>query len=69
MQVLRVCAAITSALSLAAIITAALGAGTVTGKVTYTGTPAKPKTIDMSKEPSCAKRSACYELGRRRSSF
>jgi hypothetical protein len=30
-------------------------AGTVSGKVTYTGTPAKPKTIDMSKEPSCAK--------------
>src|SRR5258708_26297068 len=31
------------------------GAGTVSGKVTYTGTPAKQKTIDMSKEPSCAK--------------
>ena len=29
--------------------------GTVSGKVTYTGTPAKQKTIDMSKEPSCAK--------------
>jgi plastocyanin len=28
-------------------------AGTVSGKVTYTGTPAKPKPIDMSKEPSC----------------
>jgi plastocyanin len=32
-----------------------LGAGTVSGKVTYTGTPAKQKAIDMSKEPSCAK--------------
>ena len=31
------------------------GAGTVTGKITYTGTPAKMKPIDMSKEPSCAK--------------
>jgi plastocyanin len=31
------------------------GAGTVSGKVTYTGTPAKQKVIDMSKEPSCAK--------------
>ena len=31
------------------------GAATVSGKVTYTGTPAKAKTIDMSKEPSCAK--------------
>jgi hypothetical protein len=30
-------------------------AGTVSGKVTYTGTPAKAKPIDMSKEPTCAK--------------
>src|SRR5580700_12122359 len=30
-------------------------AGTVSGKITYTGTPAKMKPIDMSKEPSCAK--------------
>ena len=29
--------------------------GTVTGKVTYTGTPMKMKPIDMSKEPACAK--------------
>jgi Carboxypeptidase regulatory-like domain len=29
--------------------------GTMTGKVTYTGMPAKQKVIDMSKEPSCAK--------------
>jgi Carboxypeptidase regulatory-like domain len=29
--------------------------GTVSGKVTYEGTPAKQKPIDMSKEPSCAK--------------
>src|SRR3981081_1458083 len=33
-------------------------AGTVSGKVTYTGTPAKAKPIDMSKEPSCAKQHA-----------
>ena len=32
--------------------------GTVSGKVTYEGTPAKPKPIDMSKEPSCAKQHA-----------
>ena len=31
------------------------GAGALSGKVTYTGTPAKAKPIDMSKEPSCAK--------------
>lgn len=30
-------------------------AGTVSGKVTYTGTPMKAKVIDMSKEPFCAK--------------
>ena len=29
--------------------------GTVSGKVTYEGTPAKMKPIDMSKEPVCAK--------------
>lgn len=31
------------------------GSGSITGKVTYTGTPAKAKPIDMSKEPVCAK--------------
>ena len=29
--------------------------GTITGKITYDGTPPKMKPIDMSKEPSCAK--------------
>lgn len=29
-------------------------AGTISGTVTYTGTPPKMKPIDMSKEPSCA---------------
>ena len=32
--------------------------GTISGKVTYTGTPVKQKPIDMSKEPSCAKQHA-----------
>jgi hypothetical protein len=32
--------------------------GTITGKVTYTGTPPKMKPIDMSKEPNCAKEHA-----------
>ena len=41
---------------LATMVTPALMfGGTVSGKVTYTGTPAKSKAIDMSKEPSCAK--------------
>ena len=30
-------------------------AGTISGTVTYTGTPPKMRPIDMSKEPSCAK--------------
>jgi plastocyanin len=37
---------------------ALLFAGTISGKVTYSGTPAKQKPIDMSKEPSCAKQHA-----------
>src|ERR1700683_8840 len=32
--------------------------GTISGKVTYTGTPVRQKPIDMSKEPSCAKQHA-----------
>src|SRR5580704_14595315 len=32
--------------------------GSVSGNVTYTGNPAKPKAIDMAKEPSCAKQHA-----------
>ena len=40
----------------AMIVTAARPAGgTITGKVTFTGTPPKMKPIDMSKEPVCAK--------------
>jgi len=33
-------------------------AGTIAGKVTYTGTPPKMKTIDMAKEPGCVKEHA-----------
>jgi plastocyanin len=40
------------------VTTAGPGSGTISGKVTYEGTPAKAKTIDMSKEPSCAKEHA-----------
>ncbi|MBZ5528813.1 MAG: carboxypeptidase regulatory-like domain-containing protein [Acidobacteriia bacterium] len=42
-------------LAAATMAVAAPGGGTVSGKVTYEGTPAKQKPIDMSKEPSCAK--------------
>ena len=45
--------------ALAAVLCPALMfAGTISGKVTYTGTPVKQKPIDMSKEPSCAKQHA-----------
>src|SRR5580693_10272351 len=44
------------------VVSAALYAGpsggTISGKVTYEGTPAKQKPIDMSKEPSCAQQHA-----------
>lgn len=41
---------------LAASTTAIVGqnGGSISGKVTYEGTPAKQRPIDMSKEPSCA---------------
>lgn len=38
-------------------------AGTVSGRVTYTGTPAKPRTIRMSEEPTCASQHATPVLG------
>jgi plastocyanin len=42
----------------AIVVYAAPGGGTISGKVTYEGTAAKAKPIDMSKEPSCAKQHA-----------
>jgi hypothetical protein len=42
----------------AIVVYAAPSGGTISGKVTYEGTPAKAKPIDMSKEPSCAKQHA-----------
>jgi plastocyanin len=42
----------------AVMVHAGPSGGTVSGKVTYEGTPAKQKPIDMSKEPSCAKQHA-----------
>ncbi len=42
-------------ISFVALLSARPDGGGITGKVTYEGTPAKPKAIDMSKEPSCAK--------------
>ena len=47
-----------AALVVSAMVYARPAGGTITGKVTYEGTPAKAKIIDMSKEPSCAKQHA-----------
>jgi hypothetical protein len=41
-----------------AVSSARPGNGTVSGRVSYEGTPAKAHTIDMSMEPSCAKQYA-----------
>jgi plastocyanin len=46
------------AVLVATLCPALMFGGTISGKVTYTGTPAKAKPIDMSKEPSCAKQHA-----------
>ena len=54
----RLCMAALAALVVSAIVYARPAGGTISGKVTYEGTPAKPKTIDMSKEPSCVKQHA-----------
>jgi hypothetical protein len=49
---------VTVVLLATALTYGAPGGGTVSGKITYEGTPAKQKPIDMSKEPSCAKEHA-----------
>jgi len=48
------CAVGLAMLVAAAIALAKPSGGNISGKVTYEGTPAKQKPIDMSKEPSCA---------------
>lgn len=47
--------AIVAIISASMMTSARPSGGTVNGKITYEGTPAKQKPIDMSKEPSCAK--------------
>ena len=46
------------AILMAVLCPALMFGGTISGKVTYSGTPVKQKPIDMSKEPSCAKQHA-----------
>jgi len=47
-------AAVLAVLAASAIAFARPSGGSISGKVTYEGTPARQKPIDMSKEPSCA---------------
>jgi plastocyanin len=49
------CAAGLAMLATTTLAFAGPSGGSISGKVTYEGTPAKQKPIDMSKEPSCAK--------------
>jgi hypothetical protein len=51
-------AATLAVLGASAIAFAGLSGGSISGKVTYEGTPARQKPIDMSKEPSCASQHA-----------
>lgn len=55
MQIKQVVIAGLAMLAASALAVAGPSGGSVTGKVTYEGTPARMKPIDMSKEPSCAK--------------
>jgi hypothetical protein len=47
-------AAMVAALAASAVALAGPSGGSISGKVTYEGTPARQKPIDMSKEPTCA---------------
>jgi hypothetical protein len=47
-------AVVLAVLAASAISFAGPSGGSISGKVTYEGTPARQKPIDMSKEPSCA---------------
>lgn len=62
MRIQQAFLAAVAVLAAATMTTGAPSGGTVTGKVTYTGTPAKPKPIDMSKEPSCAAQHSTPQL-------
>jgi hypothetical protein len=55
MQLVRIGLVALSTLLAAVAVHPGSGSGVISGKVTYTGTPAKPKLIDMSKQPECVK--------------
>jgi hypothetical protein len=55
MQGRKIMIAAAAVFSLMTITSARPGSGSITGRVSFEGTPAKPQTINMSQEPSCAK--------------
>jgi plastocyanin len=55
MRPVRACLVSLSFLGVLAVNTAGQTGGTISGKVTLTGTPPKSQAIDMSKQPECAK--------------
>jgi hypothetical protein len=54
MTLKHICLAVAATLAVVTMTSAGPGSATISGKITYEGTPAKQKPIDMSKEPSCA---------------
>lgn len=55
MRLERLCMAVLSILCVPVITGAGPGRAVIFGRVTYTGSPAKPEPINMSKQPECAK--------------
>ena len=55
MQARKIMIAVAALFSLMTMTSARPGNGAISGRVSFEGTPVKPRTIDMSQEPSCAK--------------
>jgi plastocyanin len=55
MGVTKLCMGLLLVLMAPLAVNSSPGGGAITGKVTFTGTPAKAESIDMSKEPACLK--------------
>jgi plastocyanin len=58
MRAINVLVAMAAIFTILTISSAKPGDGALSGRVTFDGTPAKPRAIDMSMEPSCAKQYA-----------
>jgi plastocyanin len=58
MRASKVLIVVAAVFTMLTILSARPGSGAVSGRVSFDGTPAKPRTIDMSMEPSCAKQYA-----------